>query len=221
MNYGQQAQQSYQNLQNFQNTMQDPSQMYQQAQQQYQIPQAYQQLQGANQAVAQTNNLIGALPGQVAQTQNGTEMTAAQRGNLMGTELAPLQQQYGAATNSQTAASSNYQALLGQAATQANLGLQGEQLKAANLQSLYGTAAQGQVGMASAAAQGAAAAAAQTAANAQALQANQQVSMLKNFMANTPNWQQVLFGTGANSSQGANNLLQVLQGNGSTLQGGY
>ncbi len=167
MDYSGQASQAYNQLQNFQKTMVDPSQLYQQAQQQYGVGDAYNNLKSAQQAVAQTNNLISQLPQQVSQTQAGTEMTAAQRGNLMQTEMQPLQQQYSSATNSANASEQAYQALLGQAATQANLGLQGQQLKSQNLQGLYGTATSGSVGMAQA---GATVEAAKIAAAAQASQ---------------------------------------------------
>lgn len=123
--------------QNYQKSMTDPSTLYQQAMGQFGVNDQYAKLQNAQKAVTQTSNLIGALPEQVSQTQAGTEMTAAQRGNLMATRLQPLQQQYGAASNQFGAQQNLYQNLLGQAQTQAQLGYAGEQQKLQALQTGY------------------------------------------------------------------------------------
>src|ERR1039458_10219473 len=131
------SQQALGGLQSFQGSMQSGSDMLKSDQQALGVPQAGQEVSGLRQAITNTTNLLNQVAPSVYGRTGGSLVTDAQATKQIGNEQAPLNTQLNKENTDAGNAATNYQDLLSQATTQANLDQTGQQNKLTGLEGIY------------------------------------------------------------------------------------
>lgn len=131
------SQQALQNLQQYQSGMLSPADAVSKANDQFGVNAASGQVQGLRGAIQNTTNLLGQIaPGVMGRTGNSL-VSAAQANRQIQNEQTPVQAQLSGLNTNYNNANSDYERALGEAQTQANATLGGQQNQLSYLQNIY------------------------------------------------------------------------------------